>query len=158
MSATLRIPVGGDLSALVDAADAHLVEGKRWRPATPKGRTYARSGNLLMHRVILGAAYGQMVDHIDGDGLNNTRANLRFCNHSENAANAFRKPSSGFKGVFLDKKRGLWRARIWKDYRPIDLGAHATPELAAKAYDIAARQIFGTFAHLNMPDTQRRTG
>jgi hypothetical protein len=98
-------------------------------------------------------------DHIDGDKLNNTPANLRICTPSQNSANrpAPRNNTSGYKGVWYDASRpGVkkWRATIERDRRQYHLGLHATSEEAARAYDAAARELFGPFARTNFTEEE----
>ena len=99
-----------------------------------------------MHKAIMG---NKAVDHINGNGLDNRRSNLRYANTSENGAN--RKVSvnntSKFKGVTLDGKK--WKARIGVRNTRIYLGLHNTPEKAAIVYNLAAKKYFGEFARLN---------
>lgn len=104
---------------------------------------------ILMHREILGVATGMQVDHIDGNGLNNVRQNLRIASQQENNFNTrLRKDNtSGFKGVSCD--RGRWRATIARDGHTKSLGYFDSPQEAAIAYDIAARKLFGEFAQTN---------
>jgi hypothetical protein len=155
--------------ALVDAADLPRVDGISWtvnvrrrvatdgEPGTGRytsvaARIHLGHGarkNLKLHRYILDAPPAVLVDHINGDPLDNRRANLRFVDHSGNAANRRPHGSSGYKGVSFDKKSGMWSANIKKDCRQRYLGLFSTPEQAAEAYDIAARELFGQFAWLN---------
>lgn len=94
-----------------------------------------------------------IVDHIDGDGLNNQRSNLRICNKQQNNFNRRPISKSGYKGVSLCKRDNTYVAYIKKgDYRknlgsfpPTDEGA----KLAAKCYDNAAKKLHGQFAYLN---------
>jgi hypothetical protein len=92
-----------------------------------------------------------MLDHIDGDRVNNRIGNLRIATRAQNAAN--RRPRAGgtsqFKGVSWDKDRGEWRARIKVDGRWRHLGRFTNPEDAARAYDLAAVEAFGAFALTN---------
>ncbi len=106
---------------------------------------------IYLHREIMGAAKGTMVDHINGDGLNCTRSNMRLASKSENQRNC-RKPSnntSGHKGVYWHKGVGKWRAHIRVDGKRICIGDFANLEDAALAYDAAARKHHGEFARLN---------
>lgn len=104
---------------------------------------------VFMHRLILCVDGKNLVDHVDGDGLNNQKNNLRLCNHSQNARNqkAKRISMSGFKGVHLHN--GRWCARIMVDNKRVHLGYFNEREQAAKAYNAAAKKHFGEFARIN---------
>lgn len=109
-----------------------------------------------LHRLIMGAIAGVLVDHINGDTLDNRRANLRLCNKSQNAANGFApvRSASGYKGVNAIKRRGkirpgAFRAFIETGMKYLHLGIFRTPEEAAIAYDIAAIYYHGDFARIN---------
>lgn len=146
---TVRIPVGRERFALVDAADAERVSQYHWISAN---RGYAMvkidGRQVLMHRLITDAPDGAEVDHVDGDGLNNQRYNLRVCSRADNAKNRHTTTGrSRFKGVWRDKR--AWRATIWVDRKKISLGSHPTEKAAARAYDVAARLYHGEFAATN---------
>ena len=102
-----------------------------------------------MHRSILKADIGQIVDHVNGDGLDNQRENLRIADSFGNARNSrgWRLRSSPFKGVYPVK--GKWRSIIRINNRARHLGYFDELEDAAKAYDEAALKEFGPFARLN---------
>lgn len=162
--ATVSIPLTQGKFALIDEEDAPLISRFKWcaRRAIGRDTYYAvrstYSGNthktVLMHRVILDAPDGTEGDHIDGDGLNNTRTNLRLSTTAQNHCNARRRSNntSGYKGVSWDKSRGLWAAEARMNGRRIRCGRFATAEEAARAYDRAAMQLQGEFARLNFPD------
>ena len=105
-------------------------------------------GAELMHRLISQPADGEFVDHIDGDGLNNRRANLRNCTHAQNMANTAvtRRNKLGLKGAFASKSGKAFRAVIRVSGQRMHLGYYATPEEAAAAYRGAAKVIYGEFA------------
>ena len=105
-----------------------------------------------MYREIVGAGSGQVVDHKDGDGLNNTRENLRVCSRSDNEHNRRidTKNSSGFKGVYFNKPMKKWMARISINNKRMYLGCYDNKVDAARAYDKAAKKHFGEFARLNI--------
>lgn len=107
-----------------------------------------------MHRLIMAAASGQCVDHINGDTLDNRKANLRFATASENAQNSQRhlRPNKhGYRGVMSEAGRPGYRATIRIDGKTRNLARRATVEEAARDYDVAARKHFGAFAVLNFP-------
>ena len=106
-----------------------------------------------MHRTILNAPKGLVIDHLNHDGLDNRRSNLRLTNHSENRINSCKPPTSttGFRGVSFHKHRGDYIAHIRKNGYLRHLGYFEEPVEAAKAYDRAARELHGKFAALNFP-------
>ena len=108
---------------------------------------------LLLHRIIMARVIGrplddfEHVDHRDGNGLNNTRANLRIATHTQNMQNRKRHKNnkSGYKGVYR-RRSGKWRAAIRVNGKYISLGSFDTPEEAYAAYCKAAIQYHGEFA------------
>jgi hypothetical protein len=161
-SVTKTIPLTRGYVCVVDDEDYEWLNQWKWcADGYRRGFTcYATrkqwdSGKLIyvaMHRIIIGAAPGEIVDHIDGDGLNNTRANLRIVDkfgHARNRRSA-RGASSGYLGVSLHKD-GKWQAIIRVDGRNRYLGLFESEVEAALAYDDAARQICGEFARFNFP-------
>ena len=106
-----------------------------------------------MHRVVLPGF--EMLDHINHDGLDNRRENLRPCTASQNHANQRKRTehtSSKYKGVHWAKDRNKWRASICVEGRWYKLGAFNTEEEAATVYNAAAQKAFGVFAGLNLLD------
>ncbi len=96
---------------------------------------------------------GYVIDHINGSGLDNRRANLRLATVAQNAWNSKkRNPRSGYKGVWLAADKGLWRAAIVCHGRRIHLGYFKDKIAAARAYDDAARTYYNEFARLNFPE------
>jgi len=146
------VPLTRGLEAVIDAEDVPLVKGKHWQ-AKPGRRqthtTYAASGMscLKMHRLIMPAPEGFEVDHIDGDGLNNRKSNLRIATREQNRRNVALRPdnTSGYKGVTFDKETGKWRAVIRVDGKQKKLGRFATPDQAHDAYAKASRTLHGEF-------------
>jgi hypothetical protein len=151
------IPLTRGQYATVDDADYPALARFRWfytstgyaaRSAVIDGKHHT----LLMHRVLTDALPGQIVDHINGDKLDNRRANLRLVTPAQNQHNrkAPTRSSSGFKGVQARDSR--WIARIYVDGRCVHLGFHDDPVTAALVWDHAARRFFGAYARLNFPD------
>src|SRR5690606_21975431 len=103
-----------------------------------------------MHRQIMGFPEGMEVDHIDRDGLNNRRSNLRLATHHQNAYNAQkRKSRSGFRGVTWYAPYQKWVAVIMHQGKKHYLGYFDDPADGGRAYDEAARKLHGEFATLN---------
>lgn len=139
--------------AVVDEEDLALVSQKSWYAAYgPSGNVYAEArhgkGHIRMHTLITGQ---YSIDHIDNDGLNNRRSNLRPATQSQNGMNRnkVRGTSSKFKGVGWHKKTRCWRAYIKRDGMTKSLGYYKDEIEAAKAYDKAALELFGEYAKLN---------
>ena len=147
--------------ALIDEADFNLVSRFNWFAFNGStSKTYYAKTNvmradgsratILMHRLILGLTDPRVhTDHIDGNGLNNQRANLRTCSNTENMRNrgAYANNKSGFKGVSFHKQSGRWRAYIKLTGKQKHLGYFPTPEAAYAAYCAAAAELHGEFAN-----------
>ena len=143
--------------ATVDAADYEALSQYKWTALVTGSKVYAiraeKGKTILMHREIMNAPDDRVVDHIDGNGTNNRRANLRVCTRAQNLYNSKPRPSrSQYKGVRYDKRKQKWVAEITHRGKKHYLGSFNEEIQAAKAYDPQARQLFGPFAHLNFPD------
>lgn len=164
-SLVMQLPLSQDMVALVDTIDNDLAEFK-WTLKGSHGINYAKRCDenrktLSLHRVIMARIIGrkleryEFVDHINHDGLDNRRDNLRISSVAQNSQNR-RQPisnSSGYKGVRWHKKDKLWRASISANGKAYHLGSFQTPEIAAQAYNEAAIKYHGEFAYLNIiPD------
>lgn len=154
-----QIPLTRGLVALVDDADFDDLNAFRWHALTGNaaGKFYAARGIgdgrvELMHRRITGFPEGMVVDHLDGDPLNNVRSNLRVCTRWENAANRQKTHgSSRFKGVSWHKRGQAWQAAVRVHRKGHYVGWFKDEEDAARAYDAAARLLLGANAPLNFP-------
>lgn len=131
---------------------AHKNQGSWYAVRSSPRGSIAGKHTILMHRVILDAKPSQDIDHIDGNGLNNQRGNLRFCTDSENQCNSKKRRgcSSQYKGVAWNRGNGKWMAYIRVLGKRIHLGYFEEEEDAAKVYDAAAVEHFRQFARPNM--------
>lgn len=137
-------------TAFVDDEDYEMVKNFNW--CVSGGYAYNKACGP-MHRFLLKPPGGVMVDHIDGDRLDNRRANLRLCTNSQNQANrqVFRGVSP-FKGVIWQKRlngTGSWKAQLVAQGEIVYLGVFDTDLDAAAAYNAEATRRFGEFAFLN---------
>lgn len=151
--AKLRLRTGEEI--LVDEEDAAIADSREWSALRCSGGLcYAqsfRSGKtVLLHRLIVNAPDGMDVDHVNGDGLDNRRQNLRLCTHAQNMRNKKRARSntSGFKGVVRDGRplKKPWQASVKVNGKRHYLGRYATPEEAHAAYCAGAGRLHGEFA------------
>lgn len=151
----LKVPMTQGMYFLIDPIDEKTILRHKWRAHKSPNNFYAvttisrkPTKMIYAHNLIM---LSKGIDHIDGDGLNNSRSNLRKCTQSENIANSrkFVKSSSQFKGVDFDKSRKKWRARIVKNRKEFHLGYFKSEEDAAKAYDKKAVDFFGNFSRTN---------
>lgn len=152
---SVLIALDAEYTAVLDTEDADLVSMK-WRVEKRKRTEYARnSAGVRMHRIVATRMVGrplatdEEVDHIDGNGLNNRRDNLRVVSHRENMLNSRvnSKSKSGLKGAAWYGKGGKWQARIRAGGKHIQLGIFDTPEEAHAAYCEAAAKYHGAFAN-----------
>ena len=162
----MTVPLHGRIAAgrvaLVDDEDYELVMQYRWNvfeetrngllhgPYAITSRTVAgKPRNMRMHQLLTD---WPRTDHINHDGLDNQRHNLRPATGAQNQWNA--RSGSGtskYKGVNWDRRYGKWRAVIRPAGRQQHLGYFASEEAAARAYDAAALEIGGEYAYINFP-------
>lgn len=161
-----EIPLSQGYVAIVDDEDYERVVQFKWSASVRRRRNgtiktiYAMREEgaimVLLHRFVLELPVGRipLVDHRDGDGRNNQKANLRHCGVQQNAGNARKHfdTTSRFKGVYWDKANDKWRAQIKHGKKHESLGRFTSEVEAAKAYDAAARRLFGTFALTNFEE------
>ena len=144
--------------AIVDDDDFEKLNLLRWNCnsfgyATRVQRTkedYTKKEVLIMHRIVMGARKGDLIDHINGDKLDNRKENLRFADKSKNAMNMHKVYGEiPYKGVYFDKTKQSYAVRISINGKHTFVGRYKTDIEAAKAYDKAATKHYGEFANLN---------
>jgi len=145
--------------AFVDDDDFERVNQFKWH-YDPCGKGYARrnvwvnnkSHVLRMHRFVLGVKNRRIfIDHVNRNGLDNRKSNLRICTRSQNVMNTIKKEgcSSIYKGVSYNKRRHKWIVRITMNRIVYYLGAFQNEEEAALTYNNKAKELFGEFACLD---------
>jgi hypothetical protein len=151
-----RIPLTQNKFAIVDVEDYEKLSVGRWHLFEGKKNFYAvrteGRKNVFMHRRIMRSPSNCIVDHINRNGLDNRKANLRIVSNMQNCWNSDRginKGTSKYKGVRMDKRSGRWYASIRHDGKKMYLGSFATEIDAARAYDNSAKMLRGQFATLN---------
>ena len=161
-----EIPLSQGLVALVDDDMFEELNQYKWHAYKHRNTYYAirnleiYSGlrtTVKMHRQVMRALTGEIIDHRNGKGLDNQRDNLRVASSSQNSANKRmleKGRKSKYKGVSWHKQHGKWYAGICHNYKQIFLGLHDDEVEAAKAYDRKAIELFGEFAKLNFPFTE----
>jgi len=149
---TVSVPLTLGLVALISASDLPLVSKHKWqaRPRRDgKGHYAVSSGGTRMHRLLLGVWDSRIVDHRDGDGLNNRRSNIRVGTQSENCVNRRQTPGQYLRGA--RPKKGLWQAYIKFQGRQRSLGYFATEAEAHAVYLAEAARMHGDWMPLPTP-------
>jgi hypothetical protein len=153
------IPLTQNEFAIIDDADTLVVSAFKWRLKKIKNsnlryviaNTPMKDGKrslIHLHRLIMGITDSKVkIDHKDGNGLNNTRDNLRLSTNSQNAYNAkdHKNNTSGFRGVTWDKRQERFEAKININGKKSHLGYFDTAERASKAYEREAKIAHGIF-------------
>ncbi len=160
---TRKIHLTQGMHTIVDADDYDWLTQWKWQLRNNVGKLYARRGwrkgdlfkakGIEMHRLILGWDSPLLSDHINGNGLDNRRCNLRLVTPRENRLNThkIRDGTSKYNGVYWSKVEGQWRTRIGNRGNMMHVGYFDDEAEAALAYDEMARKYHGQFALLNFP-------
>lgn len=170
----LKIPLTQDKYAIIDKGDFLLVSKYKWyyrksgktngkngyaqhskyvKGSFDKEKRYGKHISIFMHNLIMNPKKDMQVDHIDRNGLNNTRSNLRVVTKSQNYANFSKKKNtrSKYRGVgFLVRKNGKeWQSSTSLNGKCVYIGVYKTEKEAALAYNKFAKKVFGKCAQLN---------
>ena len=152
-----KITLSSGKQCLVDDEDFNILSVTRWSDdSNGYAIRHTKTAEGLkttekMHRIIMQAKPGEIVDHINGCPWDNRKENLRIVTDKENARNSklYNTNKSGYKGVAV-YKNGRWTAQITVNYRKLHLGVYDDVEEAAEAYNEAAIEHFGEYARLNL--------
>ena len=155
---TLRIPLTRNRFAVIDTDDYHLIAGHLWYADLRRHVFYARTNirndegrrqSLFIHQLILETT--DLIDHANGDGLDNTRRNLRLATNAQNVHNTDSRGVLPYKGVSLEYKKrpSCYRASIKVNGKQVELGRFDNPISAAFVYDRAAAEYYKEFARTN---------
>ena len=155
-----KIPLSQGKFALIDDEDYSEIAKYRWYFCKKTGDArrhdkdcdWRLSRKVLMHRQLTNAKPGLVVDHINGNRLDNRRSNLRVCTQAENCINTKpRKNKSGYTGVYYTRvsKNKPWQARVQLNNKQYHFGFHRTRREASEARDAGAKKLHGQFARLN---------
>ena len=172
-----KIPLTQGKFAIVDDEDYKRINKYKWHTTKDTNVFYAKTHvrvkdenfkiknkvigmQMLVLNLTMSSTRKMDIDHRDGDGLNNKKNNLRLATHAQNIMNQRlnKVNTSGYKGVSWHRNK--WRAQIKKDGKRHHLGLFTCLIKAAKAYDEAAKELFGEYARLNFPneDTPCKAG
>lgn len=140
--------------AIIDDDDFEKISKFKWHYEHGYAMgTIDKRKRAYMHRFITDCPIGKVVDHVNGDTLDNRKSNLRICSQRQNAVNINKnRGTSKFKGVTLRVDKKKWQASITVNYKSIYLGSFDTEIEAAQAYNNAALEFFGKYASLNTID------
>jgi HNH endonuclease len=138
-------------STLVDDDTFEYLNKWKWHYNSRYAERTEDNKHVRMHRLLIGAETGEIVDHINGDPLDNRRSNLRLVTVSQNSMNMRKHTGkSVYKGV--SKQGEFWRTQIWSDNERVFSTLTKNERWAGMIYDLNAPALFGEFARLNFPN------
>jgi hypothetical protein len=159
----MKIELSHGKSVLVNQPDDPRHGGWKIYPVKRRNNWYALvcrwntagkfQQRMWLHRYVMNADKGQMVCHLNGNGLDCRKSNLSIGDHHLNGS-SFRSKRVGaaskYRGVQVNRGRGKpWTTMFWDNGKVVYLGRYSTQKAAATAYDVEAKKRFGKFAHLN---------
>lgn len=157
----MDIQIKGYLVIIDDEDYNKIANGNKWQLHICKSNPYLiyfyrflprAAGNKrpreYLHRILC-QGHGDIVDHVNGNTLDNRKCNLRWCSRAQNVQNKRKDKGnrSGYKGVSYYKRDNLYRARIGYNKKQIIIGYRKTPEAAYELYKAKARELFGEYAN-----------
>lgn len=137
------------IPVIIDKEDYEKIKGYLWYTSKGYALTHFKGTTLKIHRIILNIGEGMVVDHINGNPLDNRKANLRICTQHQNAMNV-KKPKnnkSGIKGVRWVENRHKWEAFIGYNRKQIHLGQFDSVDEAVNARKNAEAKYYGEYAN-----------
>ncbi|MFH1371856.1 MAG: HNH endonuclease [Planctomycetota bacterium] len=160
-----KIDLGDGRFTILDKKDYYELCNYKWTIGGHGSKFYAVRvviagediKTLRMHREIMNAPEGLVVDHKNSNSLDNRRENLRIATQAENMLNRKKRAntSSRYIGVWFAKEKGKWESRITHKGKKVYIGSFEIEEAAARAYDVAAKKYRGEFARLNFPEIDK---
>jgi|CXWL01.1.fsa_nt_gi hypothetical protein len=151
-----EIVIGRGMVVTIDKADYELVKDITWYPLIVRGLHYAynRNTGVLMHRLVTNAPVDnapvdRVVDHINGDGMDNRKSNLRLCTHADNIRNRVhinKNNRVGYRGVFNNRSKTAFVAQIKFEGKSMHLGTYPTAVEASRVHEEARLRLFGEYA------------
>lgn len=154
-----HIPLQDGTIAICDADRIHEVNTRSWSRRKDNSRNHNIVHAGINRKIISIYKFlypdcppGMVIDHINGNRLDNRSCNLRFCSKMNNSRNQKKRVDSRVQYKGVTYRRNRYEARIGINYKRINIGSYKTAEEAARAYDIKAKELHGEFARLNFPE------
>lgn len=157
----MKVVFRNGMECYFDTEDYEKLKAYRWRFIAGRSNSYAgaeiyggETKRVLMHRIVTNCPEGMVVDHINGNGLDNRKENLRVVTRSQNGKNrkSNKNNTSGYKGVTYDRRSDSYKASIMSDRKNVYLGTFNTAEEAAKAYADASAKYHGEYGRTHFDD------
>lgn len=140
-----------NMEFVFDKQDFDLIKDHSWSLTNGYPSSFIKGKFIYLHRLVLNPKTGELIDHINGNKLDNRKENLRLCTNQQNTFNSKKQKncSSKYKGVCWDKNKNKWLSQIRINEKHVQIGRYKNEIDAAKAYNEVAKKYFGEFAKLN---------